>query len=67
LSRLGDEELHNLYASSNVIRVTKSRRMEWPVHLTHMRMVGNAYSILVGRPEGVDNLEDLGVNSRNIL
>jgi hypothetical protein len=27
--RLHNEELHNLYASPNVIRVIKSRRMRW--------------------------------------
>jgi hypothetical protein len=27
--RLHNEELHNLYASSNIIRVIKSRRMRW--------------------------------------
>jgi hypothetical protein len=27
--RLHNEELHNLYASPDIIRVIKSRRMEW--------------------------------------
>jgi len=27
--RLHNEELHNLYASPNIIRVIKSRRMRW--------------------------------------
>jgi hypothetical protein len=27
--RLHNEELHNLYASQNIIRVIKSRRMRW--------------------------------------
>jgi hypothetical protein len=27
--RLHNEELHNLYASQNVVRVIKSRRMRW--------------------------------------
>jgi hypothetical protein len=27
--RLHNEELHNLYASSDIIRVIKSRRMRW--------------------------------------
>jgi hypothetical protein len=29
--RLHNEEIHNLYASSNIIRVTESRRMRWSV------------------------------------
>jgi hypothetical protein len=29
LRRLHKEELHNMYASSNIIRLIKSRRMRW--------------------------------------
>jgi len=32
--RLHNEELHNLYASSNTIRVVKSRREKWERHVT---------------------------------
>jgi hypothetical protein len=31
--RLQNEKLHNLYGSSNVIRVNKSRRMRWAGHV----------------------------------
>jgi hypothetical protein len=31
--RLHNEELHNLYASSNIIRLIKSRRMRWAGYL----------------------------------
>jgi hypothetical protein len=31
--RLHNEELHNLYASPNIIRVIKSRRMTWVGHV----------------------------------
>jgi len=30
--RLYNEKLHNLYTSSNIIRVIKSRRMKWAGH-----------------------------------
>jgi hypothetical protein len=30
--KLHNENLHNLYVSSNVIRVIKSRRMRWAEH-----------------------------------
>jgi hypothetical protein len=33
---LHNEELHNLYASLNIIRATKSRRMRWVGHVAHM-------------------------------
>jgi hypothetical protein len=41
--RQHNEELHNLYSSPNIIRMIESRRMRW---------TGNAYRILVGKPEG---------------
>jgi hypothetical protein len=47
-----NEELHNLYASANIIRVIKSRRMRWAENVARMGEKGNAYSILVGKPEG---------------
>jgi hypothetical protein len=34
--RLHNEELHNLYASSNIIRVIKSRRMRWAGHVPNI-------------------------------
>jgi hypothetical protein len=35
--RLHNEELHDLCASSNVIRVIKSRRVRWAGHVAQMR------------------------------
>jgi hypothetical protein len=35
--RLHNEELHNLYASPNIIRVVISRRMRWAVHVARMK------------------------------
>jgi hypothetical protein len=34
--RLHNEELHNFYASPNIIRVIKSRRMRWKGHIAPM-------------------------------
>jgi hypothetical protein len=34
--RLHNEELHNLYASPNIIQVIKSRKMKWAGHVAHM-------------------------------
>jgi hypothetical protein len=45
-------ELHNLYSSPNIIRMIKSRRMRWAGHVTRTGEKRNAYSILVGKPEG---------------
>jgi hypothetical protein len=50
--RLHDEELHNLYASLNIIRVIKSRRTRWAGHVTRMGTIRNVYNILIGKLEG---------------
>jgi hypothetical protein len=66
--KLHNEELHNLYSSPNIIRMMKSRRMRWAVHVARTREKWNAYRILLGKPEGkiplgrprhrwVDNIE----------
>jgi hypothetical protein len=66
--KLHNEELHNLYSSPSIIRVIKLRRMRWAGHAARMGERRNAYTILVGKPEGkrplgrprrrwVDNIE----------
>jgi hypothetical protein len=50
--RLHSEELRNLYASPNVVRVIKSRRMRWAGHVAQMGELRNAYHVPVGKPGG---------------
>jgi hypothetical protein len=57
--RLHNEELHNLYTSANIITVIKVRRMRWAGHVTCMGELRNAYSMLVGKPEGKGPLRRL--------
>jgi hypothetical protein len=45
--RLNKEELHNLYASSNIVRVIKSRKTRFAGHVACMGEMRNAYKILV--------------------
>jgi hypothetical protein len=49
---LHNEELHNLYSLSSIIRMIKSRRMRWAGHVTLIGTKRNAYRILMGKPEG---------------
>jgi hypothetical protein len=49
--KLHNEELHNLYASPNIIRVIKSRRVKWAGHVARIGERRNACRILVGKPE----------------
>jgi hypothetical protein len=34
--RLHNEDLHDLYASQNIIRVIKSERLRWATHIASM-------------------------------
>jgi hypothetical protein len=39
-------------SSKNIIIVFKSRNMRWAGHVTHMGETRNAYTVLIGKPEG---------------
>jgi hypothetical protein len=47
-----NEEIHNLYSSSSIIRKIKSWRRRWAEQVAQMGEKRNAYRILVGKPEG---------------
>jgi hypothetical protein len=49
--KLHSEELHDLYSSPSIIRIIKSRRMRGAGHVARMGE-RNAYTLLVGKPEG---------------
>jgi len=49
---LHNEELHNLYYSPYIIRVTKWRRMRWLGYIACVAEMINAFKILVGKHEG---------------
>jgi hypothetical protein len=51
LRNLLNEELHKLYSSPNIIRMSKSR-MRWTVHVTRMEEKRYACRVVVGKPEG---------------
>jgi hypothetical protein len=64
--RLHNEELHNLYASPNVIRESKSRRMMWAGHVARTREMRETTFWLENVKER-DYSEDLGIDGKIIL
>jgi hypothetical protein len=67
---LYSEELNDLYCSTHIIRVTKSRSMRWAGHIARMGGGGRGEvrtGIWWGKVRERDHLEDQGVNRRIIL
>jgi hypothetical protein len=50
--RLHNEELHNLYASPNIITMSKSRMMRWAGSAARIAQMKNIYNSLIGKSEG---------------
>jgi hypothetical protein len=48
--KLHNEELLNLYSSTNIIKMIKSCRMRWAGHVAGIRETRNAYRM--GKPGG---------------
>jgi hypothetical protein len=62
--KLHNEELHNLYSSSNIIRQMKSRLMRWAGHVACMVDSRKVFKVLVESPKERDDSEDQGVGGR---
>jgi hypothetical protein len=63
---LHNEELHNLYASPNIIRVIRTWKVGWLGHEALMGGMRNAYKISSKDLKGRDNSEDLNGDGRVI-
>jgi len=50
--RLHNDELYDLYCSSNIMRVINLRGMRWAGHVARLGERRGAYRALVGRAEG---------------
>jgi len=48
--RLHNAELNDFYPSPNIVRVIKSRRIRWAVHVARMSEERVVYRVLVGKP-----------------
>ena len=67
LRKLHYEELSDLYSLPNIVRVVKSRRMRWAVHVARMGEGRGVHRVLVGKPEGKKLWGDPDVDGRIIL
>jgi hypothetical protein len=50
--KLYNEELRNLHSSPSIIRMIKSRMMEWAGYVAGIGAKRDAYRLLMGKPEG---------------
>ena len=47
--KLHIKEFNDLYSSSNIVRVIKSRRMRWAGHMAHIEEGRGVHKVLVGK------------------
>ena len=50
--KLHNEELNDLYSLPTIVRVLKSRRMRWAVHVARMGEDRVVHRVLVRKPQG---------------
>jgi hypothetical protein len=55
--KLRNEELRDMYSSPSIIRIIKSRRIRWAGHVAPMGEKRKAYRLLVGKPEGDQDVD----------
>jgi hypothetical protein len=65
--RLHNEELHNLYASPDIIRVIKSRRMRGAGHVARTVQMRNEFNTRSDNLKERERMEDLGIGGKIIL
>jgi hypothetical protein len=65
--KLHNDELHNLYSLSNIVRVIKSGRIRWSGHVAPMGRGEVFTGFWLGGPKVRDHWEDLGVGGRITL
>jgi hypothetical protein len=67
VEKLGNDELHSLFTSPNIVRVIKSRRMSWAGQVAHMGEGRGVYRFWLGGLKVRDHWEDLGVGGKKTL
>jgi hypothetical protein len=64
--KLHNEDLHDLYSSSNIVRVIISK-MRWTGQVARLGEGRGVYKVLVRKPEGNNHWEDPSVDGKIIL
>ena len=65
--KLHNEELNGLYCSPNIIRMIKSTKIRWAVHVARMGEGRGVYTVLVRKTAGKNHLENPDVDGRIIF
>jgi hypothetical protein len=65
--KLHNDELNNLFSSTNNISVIKSRKMRWAGHMARMGRGEVCTGFWLGGPKARDHWGDLGVGGRITL
>jgi hypothetical protein len=65
--KLHNEELLNLYSTTNMVRMIKSRRTRWAGHAARMGSKRNAYKIWLESQKERDRYEDQDIGACIIL
>jgi hypothetical protein len=60
-------KLNNLYSSSNIVSMIKSRKIRLMGYVAYMGRTRKGYKSQIKNPKGRDHLEDLAVDRRIIL
>jgi hypothetical protein len=65
--KLHNDEIHSLYSSLNIVRMSKSRRLRWAEHVASMGKVEVFKGFWLGVPKGRYHWENQGIGGRIIL
>jgi hypothetical protein len=64
IGKFHNEELHYLFSSTDIIRVTKLRRVRWMVHVAQMGKWEMRIKVWLERLKGWHHSKDIGVDGR---
>jgi hypothetical protein len=65
--KLHNQELHDLYSLSDIIRVIKSRRMRWTGLLIHTGKKQSVYRVWLGNMKEVGDFKNVDIHWRIII